>query len=67
MVLKSVDYQGVTLDGGEMKRQFDEVRNYYMAISNDAILHEFRKRAGLPALGEKLILSPPLGSCSISL
>ncbi len=54
-VLEPFDYRPVTLDGGFMKKQFNEIRDYYMAISNDAILYEFRMRAGLPTPGEKLI------------
>ena len=55
MVLHSFDYRPVTLDGGFMKKQFDRIRDYYMAIPNDSILYQFRKRAGLPERGEKLV------------
>jgi hypothetical protein len=53
-VLEPLDYQGVTLDGGMLKAQFDEVRAYYLAIPNDNLLKGFRSRAGLPAPGTNL-------------
>ncbi|MHB9037419.1 MAG: beta-L-arabinofuranosidase domain-containing protein [Armatimonadota bacterium] len=52
--MESFDYRGVTLDGGEPRRQFDEVRDYYLRIPNDDLLKGFRLRAGLPAPGVDL-------------
>lgn len=53
-VLQPFDYHGVTLDDGELKRQFDEVRSYYLRIPNDDLLKGFRLRAGLSAPGVDL-------------
>lgn len=50
-ILEPFDYHGVTLDDGELKRQFDEVRCYYLRIPDDDLLKGFRLRAGLPAPG----------------
>lgn len=50
-ILEPFDYHGVLLNDGELKRQFDEVRSYYLRISNDDLLKGFRLRAGLPAPG----------------
>ncbi|MDM8006035.1 MAG: glycoside hydrolase family 127 protein [Phycisphaerae bacterium] len=52
--LESFDYRGVTLDGGRLGRQYEEVRRDYLAISNDGLLKGFRQRAGLPAPGPDL-------------
>ena len=51
MLLKPFDFHGVTLDDGELKRQFDEVRHDYLSIPNDDLLKVYRKAAGLPAPG----------------
>ena len=48
------DYRGVTLDGGRMRMQLDEVRDDYLRIPNDDLLKGFRQRAGLPAPGNDL-------------
>lgn len=53
-LLQPFDYRGVTLDDGPLKRQFDEVREYYLRIPNDDLLKGFRARAGLPAPGVDL-------------
>jgi hypothetical protein len=53
-VLEPFDYRGVTLDDGPLKRQFDEVRDFYLRIPNDDLLKGFRKRAGRPAPGVDL-------------
>src|ERR1035441_958292 len=53
-MIQPFDYHGVTLDDGEFKRQFDEVRCFYLRIPNDDLLKGFRLRAGLPAPGEDL-------------
>ena len=52
--LKNFDYRGVTLDGGRMRMQLDEVRDDYLRIPNDDLLKGFRQRAGLPAPGKDL-------------
>ena len=48
------DYRGVTLDGGRLRLQLDEVRDYYLRIPNDDLLKGFRQRAKLPAPGKDL-------------
>jgi uncharacterized protein len=48
------DYRGVTLDGGRLRLQLDEVRDYYLRIPNDDLLKGFRRRAKLPAPGNDL-------------
>ncbi len=53
-VLDAFDYKGVTLDDGALRRQFDEVRDFYLRIPNDDLLKGFRKRAALPAPGVNL-------------
>lgn len=53
-IIKPLDYKGVTLDNGFLRRQFDEVRNDYLRIPNDDLLKGFRSRAGLPAPGVDL-------------
>jgi DUF1680 family protein len=52
--LATFDYKGVALEGGPLRRQFDEVREYYLRIPNDDLLKGFRARAGLPAPGVEL-------------
>ncbi|MBN2581352.1 MAG: glycoside hydrolase family 127 protein [Pirellulales bacterium] len=53
-LVEDFDYRGVTLDGGLMRTQLDEMREYYLRIPNDDLLKGFRKRAGLPAPGNDL-------------
>jgi uncharacterized protein len=53
-LVEDFDYQGVTLDGGPMRTQLDDVREYYLRIPNDDLLKGFRRRAGLPAPGNDL-------------
>ena len=44
-IIQPFDYEGVTLDGGRLKRQYDEVKAYYMRVPNDDYLKGFRERA----------------------
>ena len=53
-LLEDFDYHGVTLDGGLMRAQLDEVCEEYLRIPNDDLLKGFRQRAGLPAPGRDL-------------
>jgi len=53
-IIQPFDFRGVSLDDGEFKRQFDEVRCFYLRIPNDDLLKGFRLRAGLPAPGKDL-------------
>lgn len=54
MKVSTFDYHGVTLHDGMLKRQFDEIKAYYLQIPNDDLLKGFRQRAGLPAPGADL-------------
>jgi len=51
--LKPLNYGDVKLHG-DLKRQFDEVCDYYYKIPNDDLLKPFRERAGLAAPGEDM-------------
>jgi DUF1680 family protein len=53
-LMRSFDYRGVTLEDGPLKRQFDEVRDYYLHIPNDNLLKGFRLRAGHAAPGTEM-------------
>jgi DUF1680 family protein len=53
-IIQPFDYHGVTLNDGTLKRQFDEVRDYYLRIPNDDLLKPYRERAGHPAPGADL-------------
>jgi uncharacterized protein len=53
-ILEPFDYHGVTLDDGRLRMQLDEVRDYYLRIPNDDLLHGYRLRAGRPAPGVEL-------------
>jgi hypothetical protein len=53
-LLHPFDYRGVTLEDGPLKRQFDEVRDYYLHIPNDNLLKGFRQRAGRYAPGTEM-------------
>lgn len=50
-LLHPFNYQGVRLLPGRMLAQVENARAMYGAISNDDILHGFRRNAGLPAPG----------------
>ena len=52
--MEPFDYKGVSLDGGPLRRQFDEIRAYYLRIPNDDLLKGFRLRANMPAPGADL-------------
>ena len=52
--LESFDYQGVTLLPGQFLDQTKYARERYFNLSNDDILHGFRKAAGMPAPGAPL-------------
>jgi len=42
MMLQPFNYRGVTLDEGTLRRQFEEVREYYLRIPNDDLLRGYR-------------------------
>jgi uncharacterized protein len=53
-VLQPFDYHGVTLDGGWLRQQVEEVRAYYLRVPNDDLPKPYRQRAGKPAPGADL-------------
>jgi len=53
-ILNTFDYDGVTLDGGRLRQQVEEVRAYYLRVPNDDLLKPYRQRAGKPAPGADL-------------
>ncbi|MDR3690068.1 MAG: glycoside hydrolase family 127 protein [Fimbriimonas sp.] len=53
-VIEPFDYRGVRLTGGRLGHEVDEVRDYYLNLPLDDLLHGFRVRAGLPAPGKEL-------------
>lgn len=54
VIMRKMDYQGVTLTGGRAKHQFDEALDYFLNLPDDDILYGFRKRAGLSHPGKEL-------------
>jgi hypothetical protein len=54
ILIESFNYQGVSLDDGNLRRIFDEVKDYYLRIPNDDLLKGFRARAGKSAPGRDL-------------
>ncbi len=54
LVLRPFDYKGVALRAGPWQRQYQSARDYYLNVSDDDILHGFRRAAGLPAPGKPL-------------
>ncbi len=53
-VIQPFDFKGVTLDGGRLRAQFDQVKAEYLRIPVDDLLHGYRVRAGRPAPGVEL-------------
>src|SRR5579872_5294493 len=53
-VIEAFDYRGVKLHDSRWRRQVQDAREYYFAVSDDDILHGFRAAAGLPAPGKPL-------------
>lgn len=52
--LEPFDYDGVRLLDSRWRMQYQAARDFYYAISDDDILHGFRRAAGLPAPGAPL-------------
>ena len=50
-MLQPFDYRGVSLEEGRLRRQVEEVRDYYLRLPNDDLLRGYRLRAGKPAPG----------------
>lgn len=53
-VITPFDYNGVSLDSGRLKTQFDSIKEEYLRISNDDLLKGFRARRGFLAPGNDL-------------
>lgn len=53
--LQGMEYQNVHLKNSLWENQRTETIETYLAIPNDALLHYFRKQAGLDAPGESLL------------
>ena len=54
-IIQPFGYGGVTLDGGRIREQYDEVKAYCMGIADNDYLKGFRERAtGKPAPGKEL-------------
>ncbi len=53
-LLQPFDCVGVKLRPGRWQKQYEDARDFYLALSNDDILHGFRAAAGLPAPGKAL-------------
>jgi DUF1680 family protein len=54
LMIEPFDYRNVKLLKSRWQQQFQNARAYYLAISNDDILHGWRAAAGLPAPGKPL-------------
>lgn len=53
-VIQPFNYCGVQLRKSMFQEQFNQMKRYYLAISNDDILKGFREQAGLSAPGKNL-------------
>jgi uncharacterized protein len=53
-VIEAFDYRNVKLGDSRWRKQVQDAREYYLAISDDDILHGFRAAAGMPAPGKPL-------------
>ena len=54
IMLRPFDYQGVSLGPGRWQKQYQSARDFYAGVSDDDILHGFRRDAGQPAPGKVL-------------
>src|SRR5262252_2862631 len=52
--IEAFDYKGVKLRDSRWRRQVLAAREFYLSLSDDDILHGFRRAAGLPARGKPL-------------
>ncbi len=52
--IEAFDYEGVQLRDSRWRRQILTAREFYLSISDDDILHGFRRAAGLAAPGKPL-------------
>lgn len=49
-----LDYKGVKITDGLLRRQLEDAKEFYLRIPNDDLLLGFRRRAGKPAPGVEL-------------
>jgi len=54
IVLNPFDYRGVKLSPSRWQKQYASARDFYLGVSDDDILHGFRRAAGLNAPGKPL-------------
>lgn len=54
VALEPFDYKGVRLLPSRWRSQMEAARNFYLAVSDDDILHSWRAAAGMPAPGQPL-------------
>jgi DUF1680 family protein len=54
ITLESFDYHGVKLGPSRWQKQYVSARDFYLNVSDNDILHGFRREAGLPAPGKPL-------------
>ncbi|MBN1359749.1 MAG: glycoside hydrolase family 127 protein [Sedimentisphaerales bacterium] len=54
IMLRPFDYRGVKLGRSRWQQQYASARDFYLSVSNDDILHGFRRAAGLNAPGAPL-------------
>jgi DUF1680 family protein len=52
--IDAFDYEGVKLHDSRWRRQVLAARDFYLGLSDEDILHGFRRAAGLPAPGKPL-------------
>jgi hypothetical protein len=52
--IETLDYQNVSLGRSHWQRQYQLAHEFYSGVSNDDILHGFRRAAGLAAPGQPL-------------
>ena len=53
-LIQPFNYDGVQLLDGRLKRQFEQVKEFYLALRDNDILKGFRQRVGAPAPGEEI-------------
>lgn len=54
IILEPFDYSGVKLGPSRWQQQYASARDFYLGVSDDDILHGFRRAAGLNAPGKPL-------------
>ncbi|NLF02910.1 MAG: hypothetical protein GX601_18255 [Anaerolineales bacterium] len=52
--IQPFDYEGVSLGPSRWRDQYERARDYFMALTDDDLLKDYRERAGLPSPGKHL-------------